>query len=533
MLVLPQNSPSLSELQSYLAYLTPQELGELDELLLSDPRKWTPMAGPQSEAYYSEADITFYGGAAGGGKTDLACGLACNGDHDRVLILRREGTQLVAIVDRIEEIMGSRDGYNGQAKIWRSDGKTIQLAGVPHESDKKKYQGQGHSLKVFDEITEFTESQFRFITAWKRSSKVDERQRILGTFNPPTTVEGRWVLRMIDPWINKNHPNPAAPGELRWYTTIKGVEKMVDGCGPFMIDGEEIYAVSRTFIPAKVQDNVYYMASGYMTTLQALPEPLRSQMLLGDMSAGMTDDEFQVCPSAWVDAAMSRWKPRINKGVMMGMGVDVARGGMDKTIIIARYEPLDATKDTYQQATHGPWFDEVIRYPGESTPDGNIVASHVVRERRDAAPVHIDVVGVGSSPYDILVGNGIQTVAISGGTRMGGVTLEGHLPFANYKSELWWRVRESLSPTIGNNPEIPPDDELREDLCSMTWKMTPRGIMVSTKEAVKEILGRSPDAGDGFTYANIETLKTVELERMYDNSSYDDPDPYSDAALGL
>ena len=467
--------------------------------------------------------------------TDLACGLACNGDHERVLILRREGTQLLAIVDRIEDIMGDRKGYNGQSKVWKTPtGGTIQLAGVPHESDKRKYQGQGHSLKVFDEVTEFTESQFRFIINWKRSSKVEEPQRILCTFNPPTTVAGRWVLRMIDPWINKNHPDPAEPGELRWYTTINSVEQRVDGAGPFIIDGAEIFGVSRTYIPAKVQDNVYYMASGYMTTLQALPEPLRSQMLHGDMSAGMTDDDFQVCPSAWVEAAMSRWKPRINKGVMSSMGVDVARGGRDKTIIVCKYEPLDATKDAYNTPTHGPWYDEIIRYPGESTPDGAIVASHVIRERRDAAPVHLDIVGVGSSPYDILVTNGIQTVGISGGTRQGGVTLEGGLAFADYKSELWWRARESLSPVIGNNPEIPPDDELREDLCAMTWKMTSRGIKVSTKDEVKEVLGRSPDTGDGFVYAGVDTMKTAELERMYESvSDFDDPDPYSDAALGL
>ena len=36
---------------------------------------------------------------------------------------------------------------------------------------------------------------------------------------------------------------------------------------------------SRTFIPARVTDNSYYMASGYMSQLQSLPEPLRSQML--------------------------------------------------------------------------------------------------------------------------------------------------------------------------------------------------------------------------------------------------------------
>ena len=57
-----------------LAYLTPEELAELDLLIVSDPTVWRPLPGPQSLAFHSEADIIGYGGAAGGGKTDLACG---------------------------------------------------------------------------------------------------------------------------------------------------------------------------------------------------------------------------------------------------------------------------------------------------------------------------------------------------------------------------------------------------------------------------------------------------------------------------
>ena len=44
---------------------------------------------------------------------------------------------------------------------------------------------------------------------------------------------------------------------------------------------------SRTFIPARVTDNPYYTDSGYVATLQSLPEPLRSQMLYGDFRAGI------------------------------------------------------------------------------------------------------------------------------------------------------------------------------------------------------------------------------------------------------
>ena len=34
-------------------------------------KKWMPSPGPQTEAYYSEADVLLYGGEAGGGKSDL------------------------------------------------------------------------------------------------------------------------------------------------------------------------------------------------------------------------------------------------------------------------------------------------------------------------------------------------------------------------------------------------------------------------------------------------------------------------------
>ncbi|MFC6659351.1 hypothetical protein [Deinococcus multiflagellatus] len=54
-------------MQSALDQLTPNELRLID--MLSDPNCiWAPQPGPQLEAYFSPADILFYGGAAGGGK---------------------------------------------------------------------------------------------------------------------------------------------------------------------------------------------------------------------------------------------------------------------------------------------------------------------------------------------------------------------------------------------------------------------------------------------------------------------------------
>src|SRR3990167_10135898 len=50
---------------------------------------WHPNPGPQTEAYYSKADCLLYGGAPGGGKSQLLLGCAFN-CHQRSLIMRRE-----------------------------------------------------------------------------------------------------------------------------------------------------------------------------------------------------------------------------------------------------------------------------------------------------------------------------------------------------------------------------------------------------------------------------------------------------------
>ena len=70
----PASLPPKNVLIASLACLTPQECAELDRLLAAEI--WAPLPGPQSDAYDSPADVLLYGGAAGGGKTDLLLGLA-------------------------------------------------------------------------------------------------------------------------------------------------------------------------------------------------------------------------------------------------------------------------------------------------------------------------------------------------------------------------------------------------------------------------------------------------------------------------
>jgi hypothetical protein len=119
------------------------------------------------------------------------------------------------------------------------------------------------------------------------------------------------------PWLDTTHPNPAKPGELRWFTIVAGEEREVDGPGPHLIDGEPVYARSRTFIRATLSDNPDLARTGYASVLAGLPEELRRPYRDGDFSVGIRDADFQVIPTAWVLAAEARWKPDGRNGLSM------------------------------------------------------------------------------------------------------------------------------------------------------------------------------------------------------------------------
>lgn len=490
-----------AQVREALPYLTDAEREELDRLLASDREIWRPLPGPQRQAFDSKADIVGYGGAAGGGKTDLACGLAIT-QHHRTMIIRREATQLTGIIDRLAELLGSRDGYNGQEKTWRvpldvRPGRVqIEFGSTPNPGDETKYQGRPHDLLVFDEATNMLEHQVRFLMGWLRTTNPHQRCRALLTFNPPTTSEGRWVVSYFAPWLDPKHPNPAKPGELRWFTTINGQDVERPDGTPFEYEGEIIKPMSRTFIPSRVADNPYLAGTNYAATLNALPEPLRSQMLRGDFQAGMEDSPWQVIPTAWVDAAMDRWRPHDVKPEMSCVGVDVARGGRDETVIARR---------------HGNWYDEPIGLPGVQTPDGPSVAGQVLAATRNNAPVAIDVIGVGASPYDFLNGRGIQVMGVNVGERSEGTDQSGRLRFANLRAELWWKFREALDPTSNNGVALPRSSKLTADLCAPLWSVRSGVIHVESREEIVKRIGRSPDYASAYLLAALEIPNLVQV----------------------
>lgn len=469
------------------------------------PTAWLPNRGPQSAAYYSPADELFYGGQAGGGKTDLGLGLALTA-HRRALILRRVNKDAIKLVERVAAILGHRNGYNGQLQRWKLDDdrgpRLIEFAGCEYDDDKQRYKGDPHDLVYFDEGTDFLYTQYRFIIGWNRSAVRGQRCRVVVGSNPPTTPEGLWVIRHWAPWLDPLHPNPARPGELRWFTTgPDGEDIEVDGRGPHLVGGEPVEARSRTYIPAKLADNPDLQNTGYGAVLAGLPEELRRAYRDGDFSAGLRDHDYQVIPTAWIEAAQQRWRPDGGLRIAMtAIGLDVAQGGADKTVLAAR---------------HGGWYAPLVRKDGRDTRDGSAVAAAVVALRRDRCPVVVDVGGgYGGDTVARLKDNGIPVLGFNGANASIAKTRDGQLHFYNKRAEAWWRLREELDPGQhgGAAVALPPDPSIKADLAAPRWQLTTRGIKIEDKDDIRKRLGRSPDEGDAIVMCLSEGARAAAAE---------------------
>jgi hypothetical protein len=452
---------------------------------------WTPLLGPQTMALESEADELYYGGGAGGGKSFLLVGYGLTRARFGI-IFRRQFKQLLGpegLLETSKTITGQPSAFNNSTLIWRLGERQLEFGAVDHEDDKFKYQGRAHDFKGFDEVAQFSESQYLYLAGWARTTAVGQRVRILACGNPPQNAEGEWVIQRWAPWLDEQHPNPAKPGELRWFVrTRQGNEIEVEGPGVVSMGDETLTPKSRTFIPARVQDNPYLMATGYLAQLQQMPEPLRSQLIYGDHTIGLQDDPWQLIPSAWVREAQARWQPNGAAGTpVTSIGIDVAQGGNDQTVIVRR---------------HGRWFAQPEAIPGAEVPDANVNADHVTRALAQGGVAYIDADGIGSSTYFLARATLNDAVrAYHGGAPTEVKDASGVLGFFNVRAAAYWKLREALDPSSLQPIALPPSRELRVELCAARYNAEDRVVKLEKKEKIKERLGRSPDLADAVVMA--------------------------------
>ena len=455
-----------------------RKLREIDDLFEDSeielpPIAWQPYPNsPQSLAYYSPADDLLYGGEPGGGKSDLIVGLALTA-HRRSLILRREASQLNEIVARIEGgILENQFRFHGKTNILKYGDVWVEKGGVKIPKDKAKYKGRTHDLKAFDELSEFPKEIYDYVKIWNRTSVVGQRCRTIATTNPPDTQEGQWIISSWSPWLDGRHSNPAQSGELRWYLGDKEVDENTPD------------ARSRTFIYSSVTDNPVLMATGYQSTLNSLPEELRRTMMEG-FTAGVQDTPYQVIPTRWVQDAVNRGKLLLEQKTLLepidAIACDPSRGGKDACAIAIRRGYNIQTKE----------------YPAIKAQDGLQVVQYIIEARQGQNPLTlIDVIGIGSSPYDIAKLQGLEPIAMNASEKSFKRDRSAKLSFANKRAEWWWKFREALDPNYDPQITLPDDPRIIAELTAPRWSLTMRGILIESKDEIKKRLGRSTNLAD-------------------------------------
>ncbi len=214
----------------------------------------------------ADADEVFFGGAAGGGKSygQVADALiyAARYPGSRQLLLRRTFPELERSLIRTarELYPTSHCSYNATRHLFTlPGGSTIEFGCCEGEGDVYRYQSAEYDCIRFDELTHFTEYQYRYLCSRNRGMGPFPRQ-IKSTGNPGGIGHS---------WVKARFISPAPPGQV------------------FEIEGER-----RLFIPAGIADNPFLTRAdpGYARRLMRLPEPERRALLEGDW--GLAEGQF-------------------------------------------------------------------------------------------------------------------------------------------------------------------------------------------------------------------------------------------------
>lgn len=203
-----------------------------------------------------------YGGAAGGGKSDallMAALQYVDVPGYAALILRRTFAALSkpeALIPRAHDwLQGTDARWNERDKQWTfPSGATLSFGYLENENDKYQYQGAAFQFVGFDELTQFSKSQYSYLFS---------RLRRLAGVNIP--------IRM------RAASNPGGVGH-EWV-----FER-------FFKEGR---AKGRVFISARLDDNIGLDQDEYRESLAELDPITRKQLEHGDWKAKHEGNVFR------------------------------------------------------------------------------------------------------------------------------------------------------------------------------------------------------------------------------------------------
>ncbi len=276
----------------------------------------TPQPGKQSEFVHSEADIVFYGGHAGSGKTFGLVLIPLMFYDDPTfngVIFRRtypEITNPGGLWDemtKIYPILGAR----GANHTWTfPSGMSIQAGHLQHEKDKFKFQGAQVVYFAFDELPHFTKTQFFYVLSRNRKSDSNTIPFIRATMNADADS---WVAKFIDWYIGEDgFAREDRSGVIRWFIVKNDVEIWADSKEELKRQFPEESPLSFTFINATLDDNEIFLKTegeAYRAKLSSLDEVQKQRLMHGNWRIKAHGNRLFSLPNyaEWQDVGAMAW----------------------------------------------------------------------------------------------------------------------------------------------------------------------------------------------------------------------------------
>lgn len=214
--------------------------------------------------------------------------------------------------------------------------------------------------------------------------------------------------------------------------------------------------------------------------------PLYVASVLGQFPEALEDS---LVSRTMVDAAIERWKASSpESGQPWVMGVDVARFGRDKTILMLR---------------RGSRVEGVFEREGIDTMQ---IVGRVLElvERHSIQAVYVDGVGIGSGVIDRLREQGKPVFEVQAAAKASNTER-----FVNLRAELFWELRTRF---MEADIQIPDDPELAAQLLSLRYEMTSSGkVKIERKTALKSRGMASPDKADALALAFMAPRSSLGL----------------------
>lgn len=233
----------------------------------------------------------FYGGAAGGGKSDallMAALQYVDVPGYAALLLRRSFSDLAlpgALMDRAYGWLGPTAAkWDSQEHKWVfPSGAIIQFGYLDDSKSRYRYQSAEFQMVGFDELTQFTIDEYLFLLTRLRrlvASGVPIRARAASN---PGGIGHEWVKGHFIPSVVRDPVTGHPTGEIVYPRSERGQ--------------------LRPFIPARLHDNPHIDRVEYEATLSLVDPVLRAQMLDGDWNARPPGGKFKrswftILPSA-------------------------------------------------------------------------------------------------------------------------------------------------------------------------------------------------------------------------------------------